>query len=141
MNLFAVIILVTALTIYKGMVAGVYRSWPLDILESTIHFNLILFASSTMYIMEAGGNQAVLANISLGIVFVTFIFIVGYHILALLFRDMTMALFKRLSRNGQRAVSVSDYLDDIDSHHLIDYTASKEGEDMPVTSNAEESTY
>ena len=140
-NLFAVIILVTALTIYKGMVAGVYRSWPLDILESTIHFNLILFVSSTMYIMEAGGNQTVLANISLGIVFVTFIFIVGYHILVLLFRDMTTALFKRLSRNGQRAVSVSDYLDDIDSHHLIDYTASKEGEDMPVTSSAEESTY
>ena len=31
-NLFVIIILVTASTIYKGMAAGVYRSWPLNIL-------------------------------------------------------------------------------------------------------------
>ena len=107
------------------MAAGVYRSWP----------------SSTIYITEVGGNQTVLANISVGIVFVTFIFIVRYHVIALLFRDKTTVLFKRLSRNGQRTASVSDYLDDIDSHHLIDYTASKEDKDVSVTSNGEESTY
>ena len=146
-NLFAVVILITALSVYKGIIAGVYKHWPLDVLESTIHFNLILFSSSTMYIMEGGGNQVALANISLFIVFITFFIIVGYHMLVLLFRNKASAAFlKMFNRNGQRAVSVSDYLDDFDrdSHQLIDYTASKdynESDRVSVTNSAEDSTY
>ena len=147
-NLFVVIILVTALTVYKGAALGVYKRWPLDILESTIHFNLILFASSTMYIMEEGGNQAILANISIAIVFITFILIVGYHILALLFRDKATSVLKRLSKNERRKDSVSDYIDDFDrdSHQLIDYKASKdkindELDHVSVTSYIKDSTY
>ena len=142
-NLFAVI---TVLTVYKGVVLGVYKSWLLDALESTIHINLILFASSTTYITEIGGNQEILANISLGFVFITFVVIISYHILVLLFRDKTISLVKRFKRNGQRILSVSDYLDefDHDSHQLINYMASKEDEEsdkMSVTSNAKDSTY
>ena len=124
-NLFAVIVLITALTVYKGVVLGVYKSWPLDALESMIHFNLILFSSSTMYIKEGSGNQTVLANTSIAIIFITFILIVGYHILVLLFRDKTIAVIKRLNKDGQRKISVSDYVDDFDSHQLIEYRASK----------------
>ena len=131
-NLFAIIILVAVLTVYKGVIAGVYKSWPLDILESTIHINLILLPSSTMYITETGGNQAVLANISLGIIFITFILIIGYHILVLLFGDKTTAHIKRLLiRDGQRSASGDDdILDefDRDSHQLINYNASKDDE-------------
>ena len=145
-NLFGVIILVTALTVYKGVLMGVYKSWSLDILESIIHFNLILFASSTMYIMEGGGNQTILANISLAIVFITFILIIGYHILALLFRDKTTTFINILNRNGQKRVSDSENLDnfDHDSHQLIDYTASNDSDDsyhMSVMCSAKDSTY
>ena len=128
------------------MIAGVYKCWPLDILESMIHFNLILFASSTMYITETGGKQAILANVSLSIIFITFILIIGYQVLALLFPEKATAFINRLNRNGQRTVSISDYLDELDhdDHHLIDYTAAKKDEEsdcMSVASNAKESTY
>ena len=144
-NLFTVVILITALSGYKGVVLGVYKSWPLDALESTIHFNLILFASSTMYTTEIGGNQGILANISLSIVFVTFIIIVGYHILALLFHDKTTSLVERFSKR-QRTVNDGDYCYefDRDSHQLIDYLASKDSDEsdhMSVTSSAKDSTY
>ncbi len=145
-NLFAVVILTTALLVYKGIIAGVYKHWPLDVLESTIHFNLILFSSSTMYIMEGNGNQVVLANISLAVVFITFIIIVTYHILVLLFRDKVRAFLERFNSKGQREVSVSNYFDDFDrdSHRLIDYTASKDNDESDrtsVTSSAKDSTY
>jgi hypothetical protein len=102
-----------------------------------------------MYIMEGGGNQVVLANISLAIVFITFIIIVGYHVLVLLFRDKARPAFlEKFNRSwkGQRRVSISDCLDDFDrdSHHLIEYTASKDSDKsdiVSVTKNAEDSTY
>jgi hypothetical protein len=147
-NLFAIVILTTALLVYKGVIAGVYKHWPLDVLESTIHFNLILFSSSTMYmyIMEGNGNQVVLANISLAVVFIPFIIIVAYHILVLLFRDKIHAFLERFNSNGQRKVSVNDYFDDFDrdSHQLIDYTASKENDEsdrISVTGSVKDSTY
>ena len=145
-NLFAVVILTTALLVYRGIIAGAYKHWPLDVLESAVHFNLILFSSSTMYIIEASGNQIVLANISLSIIFITFIIIVGYHMLVLLFRDKLAAFLKMLSSNGQKRVSDSDYFDDFDrdSHQLIEYTASKESDKSDcasVTNRAEDSTY
>ena len=147
-NLFAVVILTTGLLVYKGIIAGVYKQWLMDVLESTIHFNLILFSSSTLYIMEGGGNQIVLANISLAVIFITFIIIVGYHVLVLLFQDKAPSFLERFSRswNGRRRDSVSDYLDefDCDSHHLIKYIASKENNEsdlLSATKNAEDSTY
>ena len=99
-----------------------------------------------MYIIEASGNQVVLANISLSIIFITFIIIVGYHMLVLLFRDKLAAFLKMLSSNGQKRVSDSDYFDDFDrdSHQLIEYTASKENDESDcasVTNRAEDSTY
>ena len=96
--------------------------------------------------MEGGGNQVTLANTSLGIVFITFLIIVGDHILVLLFQDKTSTFLKVFHRNGQRAISVGDYLDDFDcdSHQLIDYTASKdnnESDHVSVTNSAKDSTY
>ena len=147
-NLFAVVILTTGLLVYRGIIAGVYKQWPLDVLESTIHFNLILLSSSTLYIMEGSGNQVVLANISLAVIFITFIIIIGYHVLVLLFRDKVPVFLERFSRswNGRRRDSVSDYLDnfDRDSHHLIKYTTLKENNKSDIvsaTKNAEDSTY
>ena len=92
-SLFSIIILVTSLTVYKSSVFGVYKKWPLDCLETTIHFNLILFASATMYVMNTSGNQAALANTSLSVVFITFIFVIGYHLLILILGDKYKQMF------------------------------------------------
>ena len=129
-NVFAIIVLVTTLTVYKSSVLGVYRNWSLDILETTIHFNLILFAASTMYIMYAGGNQIILANISLSIVFITLVFIIGYHVLALFSNNIIESLVERLNWRRQRSMSI-DFSEkliddgymycDADSHQLYEY--------------------
>ena len=80
-NLFAIIVLIATINVYKGSVLGVYNIWSLDILETSIHFNLIIFSAATIYVTYAGGNQALLANISLSIYFITFLVIVIYHVL------------------------------------------------------------
>ena len=80
-NLFAIIVLVVTINMYKGSVSGVYRKWPLDILETSVHFNLILFSAATMYVIYTGGNQPLLTNVSLSIYFITFNIIIGYHVL------------------------------------------------------------
>ena len=105
-NLYAIIVLVTTLTVYKGSVSGVYRKWPLDVLETTLHLNLILFAASTLYVMHAGGNQIVLANVSLSIFFLTFITILGYHVILLICSDKLSRLNKKLNFKKQRAISI-----------------------------------
>ena len=90
-NLFTIIVLITTINVYKGSVSGVYKKWPLDILETSIHFNLILFSAATMYVTYTGGNQALLANISLSVYFITFLVVIIYHVLFSTF-------CKRLSR-------------------------------------------
>ena len=120
-NLFAMIVLVTTLTVYKSAVSGVYKKWPLDCLEVTIQFNLILFASATKYIMDTGGKQAMLANISLSIVFITFILIIGYHILALIFRGNLVKMLNWMKLRSDRSdILISDDLRDAESLQLFE---------------------
>ena len=115
-NLYAIIVLVTTLTVYKGSVSGVYRKWPLDVVETTVHLNLTLFAASTLYVMHAGGNQTVLTNVSLSIFFLTLITILGYHIL--ICSDKLSCLSEKLNFRKQRAISIEyhNQLVDNDSH-------------------------
>ena len=105
-DLYAIIVLVTTLTVYKGSVSGVYRKWPLDFLETTLQLNLILFVASTLYVMHAGGNQTVLANVSLSIFFLTFITILGYHVILLICSDKLSRLNEKLNFRMQRAISI-----------------------------------
>ena len=122
-NLLAIIILVTTLTIFKSAVYGVYKQWPLDLLETTIQFNLILFASATMYTQSSNGNQVVLANISLSIVFATFNIVVVYHLLTLIFPSRKNKLFNLIRKNYKH--SSNEYLEDYretDSLQLFEYS-------------------
>ena len=57
----------------------VYRRWPLNALESSFIFNLVIFATATLYVRETGGNQAALAYTSISIAFLTFLCILVYH--------------------------------------------------------------
>ena len=110
-GLFSIIILVTTLTVYKSFVFGVYKKWPLDCLETTIQFNLTLLASATLYVMNTNGNQAALANISLSIVFITFIFVIGYHLTILIFGDNYKNVFNWLKLRSDHSTDLitNDY--------------------------------
>ena len=56
-----------------------YEKWYLSLFENSFIFNLGVLALGTLYIGVDGGKQAVLAYISVGVVFVQFIGIVLFH--------------------------------------------------------------
>ena len=125
-NLFAIIVLIATLIVYKGSVSGVYKKWPLDILETSIHFNLILFSAATMYATYTSGNQALLADISLSIYFITFLIVIIYHVLLSIFCKKLYEKFnlrRSLGRHYYRHFDTSlnfNMFRDADSLQLFD---------------------
>jgi len=88
---------------------GVYRKWPLDIIESSFILNLGLLAVSTSYILEHGNSQraqAVVVNVSVGIVFASFIAVLVYHaykqlLTSVLLQRCVLAMTLQKSENRQ----------------------------------------
>ena len=80
-NLLSIICTLVCLLLLKLSLPGrVYKSWPLDALENSFIFNLIMFSVGSLYIREAGvGNQKALAHTSTSIAFITFLAILIYH--------------------------------------------------------------
>lgn len=78
-NLLVISSVTTALSVMKGRV---YEKRANDILESSFILNLCLFSIITFY-LKAGGTQEYqiyLSNVSVGIVLLTFIGIIAFHI-------------------------------------------------------------
>ena len=124
-SLFAIIVLVPMLTVLKSLMSGVYKQWPLDCLETTIQFNLILFASATIYVNNCNGNQAVLANLSLSIIFITFIFIITYHIFITVIGKNSNKLFNWMKVRYGRSNDIDELLHEYreaDSLQLFEYS-------------------
>ena len=58
-DLMAVICVVCGLILLKGVTAKrVYKNWPLDVMETSIYFNLVAFSTLTWYNLDFGGNHA-----------------------------------------------------------------------------------
>ena len=52
-------------------------NWPVDILEQTFYFNIIIFSAATLYVRGSGrGDQNAVAILSLSIMFMVFLCIV-----------------------------------------------------------------
>ena len=60
-------------------VRGVYRKWPLDVLESSSFLNLGILSAATAYVNKNGGNQMAVTYTSLYVAMVTFIGVLLYH--------------------------------------------------------------
>ena len=60
-------------TILTRLTNGIYKTWTLDLLEASYFLNLGILAAGTYHVNQAGGNQTVLAYVSVGIAFATFI--------------------------------------------------------------------
>lgn len=84
-NLVFTTILITGICILRGYlkISSLYMNWPVDILELTFYFNIIIFSAATLYVRGSGrGDQNVVAILSLSITFCLFICIILYHIYA-----------------------------------------------------------
>ena len=73
---------------------GVYKKWPLDIIESSCILNVGLLAVVTSYILNDSSHQiaqVVVVDVSVGIVFASFIVVLGYQA----YKQLTTSLFGR----------------------------------------------
>ena len=73
-----VMITVFMLKAHAGMRSCIYRKLPLDIIENTCYINLILFSVASLYLLEADGDQTILAYIS-GTVTLALLLVVLLH--------------------------------------------------------------
>ena len=102
----AVNLLATALTgfllaiVLQGL-HGVYKSWPLNILELLSFFNLSVLSQATLYVSKAGGNQTAVVCISVGIAFLTFVAILFYHMTFTRVWRRLMEWYSQRKRRGE----------------------------------------
>ena len=89
-NLLAISAASFGLLAWLWMIGTVYKNWYLGALEASFVLNLGISAAATSYVQHAGGNQAVVAYMSTGIAFATFIAILLYHI------DLQIKIFQHL---------------------------------------------
>ena len=64
---------------FKLIVKKVHKTSLGDLIETLFLFNLTILAYGTSYVREIKGNQYILANFSMSIVFILFLTIVCFH--------------------------------------------------------------
>ena len=75
----ALIIILTAFTL-GALVVNVYKQWQLSLLEGCFLFNMVMFCSGALVTDLLGKSKDSLACTSLGITFILFLAIIGYHV-------------------------------------------------------------
>ena len=81
-DLMSTIFVVGGLILLKGVTAKrVYKNWLLDVMETTIYFNLVTFSALTWYNLDFGGNQVAAAYTSVMIIFILLLGVIVFHIL------------------------------------------------------------
>ena len=83
---------------------GIYKTWPLTILELSFNTNLGILAIATLYTntSRTGGNQNAVAFTSISVAFATFIGVVVYHLVQQI-REVTQR-WKKVQRQGYDAI-------------------------------------
>ena len=79
-NLLAIASVTTVLISFVLLTGGIYKSWYLGALETSLLLNLVILTAATYHVKVSGGNQAAVVNFFLSIVFITFAGIITFHI-------------------------------------------------------------
>ena len=123
----ATILIVGGLIFLKGVTAKrVYKNWPLDVMETSIYFNLVAFSALTWYNLDFGGNQVALAYTSVMIVFMLLLGVIIFHVLrytrlykcSLVEKSFKWTSLKLLEKTPQDQLS-SDAPDELDGYRLV----------------------
>ena len=79
-NILSIICVVGSLLLLKEFISiKIYKEWMLNVVESSIIFNVLIFVAATSYARETHRSQSILAYISVSIVFATFLGVLAYH--------------------------------------------------------------
>ena len=79
LNLLLIIVTANCLLALEWIFRGIYKEWPLDVVEASCLLNLSILSAVTFYIRYAGGNQVATTSTSIGIALATFIGVLMYH--------------------------------------------------------------
>ena len=79
LQLLGIILLVFFLFAYLAFVGGVYKTWPLNLLEYSFFLNLAALSAGTLYCLTVGSNTHAITQASVGIVFISTVLITLYH--------------------------------------------------------------
>ena len=79
LNLMSCTLASLLIVVLMSNLRGIYKKWPLDVLESSFHLNLGMLSVATLYTRLTDGNQGAVVYTSTGIVFATFTAILLYH--------------------------------------------------------------
>lgn len=77
-NLLAIIVVVSSLFILKY---NVYKVWLIDILETGLYVNLIIFSGGKLYLLHNGTSNTALSYVSTTVASVMLLFVIVYHLL------------------------------------------------------------
>ena len=80
LNLLLVLATVLCLLALQWAFHGLYKQWPLDILEAFFLVNTSMLPAATLYLRQSSGNQAAATGISVSATITAFIGIIVYHI-------------------------------------------------------------
>ena len=76
-----IVCLVVPLKGFIGCLSKVYKKWPIDMLETFLHSNILFLVTFTWYSLgNPEGNQKTAAYTSVTITFITLPFIILYHV-------------------------------------------------------------
>ena len=75
-----------------------YKHWPVDVLETTMIFNLYIYAVYTWYAIDNLPARKILAHISTTITFIVLLLVIAYHIYAYILVNAFPKLQVRMSR-------------------------------------------
>ena len=78
-NLLVIIIVIACLFVYLGLLGGVYKSWPLNLLEYVFYLNIVILSAGTLYTTAVEKSVYPIPQLSVGITLVITIFIALYH--------------------------------------------------------------
>ena len=79
-NLVAISSVFTAIAIIPWLNSRIYEKFYNDVLEASFLLNICILSTATYHVIATGGNQAAVAYLSVGVAFLQFLGITGYHI-------------------------------------------------------------
>ena len=98
-SLLSIGVVIGSLLLYKALLQSrVYKNWPIELLELTCYFNILVLSLSKLFVLLAAKerDQMVPAYLSVSITFVLFLVVVIYHLITELF--LKTKIWKKMTK-------------------------------------------
>lgn len=119
-SLLSITVIISCLLVYKAMfMIRVYKNWILNMLESYVYFNIVIFTNFSWYTFDDTNKQTfqtISAYISVGTMFILSLMVIIYHVYR--FSSTKLYSFGQKSKLGRKIKALNS------GHRAADYEAS-----------------